>query len=120
MSIQPSRRDLLRYAAVAASAASYSRILGANDVIGIGVIGLGNISRGHLEEYGERPETRVTAVCDIYEPRKQAAKEKSGCDLHHDYRKLLDRDDIHGVIIATPDHWHAKMTLDAMKSHNQF
>ena len=38
----------------------------------IGVIGLGNISRGHLEEYGERPETRVTAVCDIYAPRLDA------------------------------------------------
>ncbi|MEZ5367084.1 MAG: hypothetical protein R2748_33295 [Bryobacterales bacterium] len=49
---------MLRYTALAASAASYSRIRGANDVIGIGVIGLGNISRGHLREFGERPETR--------------------------------------------------------------
>ncbi len=66
------RRNFATRAAITATAASYARIKGANDAIGIGIIGLGNISRGHLKEYTERPDSSVTAVCDIYAPRLDA------------------------------------------------
>ncbi len=113
---QPSRREILRYSAIAATATSYSRIQGANDVIGLGVIGLGNISRGHLEEFGESPETRVNAVCDIYAPRLDAGVSKTGAKGYKDYRKLLADSSVDAVIICTPDHWHAPMAIDAMRA----
>ncbi|MEZ5395533.1 MAG: Gfo/Idh/MocA family oxidoreductase [Bryobacterales bacterium] len=116
MPTQHSRRQVLRYTALAASAASYSRIRGANDVIGIGVIGLGNISRGHLQEFGERPETRVTAVCDIYAPRLDAGVSKTGAKGYKNYRDLLGDSNVDAVIVCTPDHWHAPMAIDAMRA----
>ena len=112
----PTRRDLFRYTAVAATAASYGRILGANDVIGIGVIGLGNISRGHLQEFTERPETSITAVCDIYAPRLDAGVTQTGAKGYHSYRDLLADARVDAVIICTPDHWHAPMAIDAMRA----
>jgi len=123
------RRDFLTKSAIAAgtlgvatrlSKAKTGRILGANDRIRLGLIGCGGLGTNyHIPKFLAMSQDKtlnveLAAVCDIYEPRKQAAKEKSGAELYHDYRKMLDRDDIHGVIIATPDHWHAKMTLDAM------
>ena len=111
-----SRRDLGRRAAVAAAAASYSRILGANDSIGVGVIGLGNISRGHLREYSEREDSRVTAVCDIYAPRLDVGVSETGAKGYKDYHDLLADKDVDAVIICTPDHWHAPMAIDAMRA----
>ena len=116
MMLEPTRRQLLRYSALAATAASYSRILGANDVIGVGIIGLGNISRGHLQEYGERAETKITAVCDIYAPRLDAGVSKTGAKGYKDYRALLADSNVDAVIICTPDHWHAPMAIDAMRA----
>ena len=110
------RRDLGRGAAAAAAAASYSRILGANDSIGIGVIGLGNISRGHLREYSQREDSRVTAVCDIYAPRLDAGVSETGARGYKRYLDLLADKDVDAVIICTPDHWHAPMAIDAMRA----
>ncbi|MBI1357537.1 MAG: hypothetical protein GC160_24620 [Acidobacteria bacterium] len=114
--MKPTRRELVRYTALAATAASYSRILGANDALGIGIIGLGNISRGHIEEYTERPETRITAVCDIYAPRLDAGVTKTGAKGYHAYKDLLADPKVDAVIVCTPDHWHAPMAIDAMRA----
>lgn len=99
-----------------------TRALGANDRIRLGLIGCGSLGRDYhipkLLKMSQDPDINIelAAVCDIYEPRKQKAKEMTGAELFHDYRKLLDRSDIDGVVIVTPDHWHAKMTLDAMEA----
>ncbi len=114
--MRTTRRDLLRSTALAATAASYSRILGANDVLGIGIIGLGNISRGHVQEFTERAETNITAVCDIYAPRLDAGISKTGAKGYHDYEDLLADSNVDAVIICTPDHWHAPMAIDAMRA----
>ncbi|GMU21541.1 MAG: hypothetical protein AMXMBFR13_16340 [Phycisphaerae bacterium] len=96
--------------------------IGANERIRLGVIGCGGLGMAHhvptLMRMSEDPKFNIelAAVCDIYEPRKQRAKEVSGAELFHDYRKLLERDDIHGAVIVTPDHWHAKMAIDAMEA----
>ncbi len=57
---------------------------------------------------------QVVAVCDVYAKRKNAAAEFAKCDSTLDYRQILDRSDVDAVIIATPDHWHARMALEAM------
>ena len=110
------RRSLATRTAVAATAASYSRIFGSNDVIGIGVIGLGNISRGHLNEFTERPDSRIAAVCDIYAPRLDAGMSKTGAKGYRRYHDLLADESVDAVIICTPDHWHAPMAIDAMRA----
>ena len=97
------------------------RVLGANDRIFIGVIGCGGKGTNHLKnlvEMSKKPENKlaVVAVCDIYEPRKQRAKEICGRDLYHDYRKMLEQPHLDAVVIATPDHWHARQAIDAMEA----
>ncbi|MEP0843575.1 MAG: Gfo/Idh/MocA family oxidoreductase [Phycisphaerae bacterium] len=126
------RRDLLKsslaVAGAAAVAGAHRRakadagVLGANERIRLGVIGCGGLGLGHhiptLMRMSKDPQFNIelAAVCDIYEPRKQRARELSGAEVFHDYRKLLDRKDIHGVVIVTPDHWHARMAIDAMEA----
>ena len=111
-----SRRSFGARALTAATAASYNRILGANDVIGVGVIGLGNISRGHLAEYTQRPDSRVAAVCDIYAPRLDRGISQTGAKGYRRYQDLLADKDVDAVIVCTPDHWHAPMAIDAMRA----
>lgn len=110
------RRNFGTRAAIGVAAASYGRILGANDVIGIGVIGLGNISRGHLAEFTERKDSRITAVCDIYSPRLDDGISKTGAKGYRSYRDLLADKGVDAVIVCTPDHWHAPMAIDAMRA----
>jgi len=56
----------------------------------------------------------VVAVCDVYERRVKRAKDLCGCDGYLDYRELLIREDIDAVWVATPDHWHSKISIEAM------
>ncbi len=131
MSVQQTmrRRDFLKRSLYAAGGATAARlapalgadVLGANDRIGIGIIGCGSMGMTHIENYrrlaaDKALNMRLVAVCDIYEPRKQRAKTASGAELYHDYRKLLEHTGLDGVLIATPDHWHAKMAIDAMEA----
>ena len=104
-----------------AGAASAGRVIGANDRIHFGVIGLGNIGTRHLVHrllpLRERGAVEVTAVSDVFEKAKQRAAGLIGLtpkDVHHEYRELLARRDVDAVVIATPDHWHARMALDAL------
>ena len=126
------RRDLIRRAAAAvgtaaaASAAvrpsvtakSASRVIGANDRIQIGCIGVGGRGGSHLRALVQRStEAAVISVCDVYQRRREKALEAAKLEAKNaylDYRELLTRDDIDGVFIATPDHWHAQMAIDAM------
>ena len=95
------------------------RVIGANDRINIGVIGCGG--RGEYDaqafaRYGEQHNNacQVVAVCDVYEKRKRRVAERHKAKGYMDYRELLAHPDLDAVIVATPDHWHAKMALDAM------
>jgi predicted dehydrogenase len=102
---------------VIAAAAAQSRILGANDRIRAGIIGSGGRGRfltGQFKELG----VEMAAVCDIYEANLEAGlKEAStGAKSYHDYRKMLDDKSLDAVIVATPDHWHARMVIDAVNA----
>src|SRR5438552_653091 len=95
-----------------------ARILGANDRIQVGVIGVGGRGRYLLREVLSIQENtgmvKVLAVSDVYEKRKKIAQDLCKGEGYLDYRELLARDDLDAVIIATPDHWHARMAIEAM------
>lgn len=89
-----------------------------NDQIQLGLIGSG--IQGIYDTTAALKVTgvKLVAVCDLYDGRLDRAKELWGAELFttRDYRKLLDRKDIDAVIVATPDHWHKKITIDAMNA----
>ncbi len=110
------RRDLFR-GGLALTAASYSRILGANDRIGLGVIGCGERGRGDMRIFLKRPDVQVVAVCDIYGEMVDRAQQMApGARAFTDHRKLLELKEADVVLIATPDHWHAQTTMDALNA----
>lgn len=105
---------------LAVSAKSYARILGANDRIQAAVIGLNGRGIAHMKAFTATPNTSVTHLADVDSIvlRKRADDlVKLGVPapgLAADYRRLLDNPAIDVVTVATPDHWHAKIALDAM------
>ena len=127
--LKPSRRRFLGTAAAGlaiprpATAASANRVIGANDRINIGFIGVGGRGRGHLRRIHarsqEQADVQVVAVCDIYSKRKERARllaKLAPKDVHHEYLDMLSREDVDAVYISSPDHWHAPMTFDALDS----
>ena len=108
------RRNFLT--ATTLTALSQSRILGANERIRVGILGVGGRSRDLLHALEASGGNEVTAVCDVYEPRRKAALPRavSGSQDYQDYHLVLDRKDIDAVVIASPDHWHVPMITDAV------
>ena len=109
-----SRRDLGR-TAFAATALSYSRILGANDRVRMGYIGIGNRGDQVHNAFLEHGDQQTVAVCDIREDYMDFAVQKSRATpkQYKEYKKLLEDKDVDAVVIATPDHWHALQFIDA-------
>jgi predicted dehydrogenase len=103
------------------SARSASRVVGANDRVHVGMIGLGGMGTVHLQAFmkqtDEEKDIQVVALSEIYTRRKQRARDIAKLtdkDVHHDYRDLLARNDVDAVLIAAPDHWHGQIALDAL------
>lgn len=97
---------------------SYSRKISANDKIRVGVIGMGIQGNNDLEAALKVPGTEMVAACDLYKGRLERAKEVYGKNIFvtADYRELLLKKDIDAVIIATSDHWHSRISIDALQS----
>jgi predicted dehydrogenase len=133
------RRTFLRNAGVAtaaATAASWakspvfavapSRVIGANDRINLGHVGVGRHATGrglsHLVKFKGNADAwncQSVALSDIYEGYVSNARKQvtfSDGKVYHDYRKLLADKDVDAVIIATPEHWHAVMGIEAMEA----
>src|SRR5579883_2024587 len=126
------RRDFLRQAGALgaalgsvgsamakSSSKGSSRVIGANDRINIGVIGVGGRGSGDARDFArigaENNSCQVVAVADCYQRRINRAKEALKIsDGYLDYREIIHRNDIDAVVIATPDHWHARIALEAM------
>ncbi len=112
----PTRRDfLISTTATAATALASSRVLGANDRIQVGFIGYGLIGRQHVHDFKNHPDVETAALCDVYEPRLRQGLADCGARAkgYGDFRRLLDNKDIQAVVISTPDHWHALLTIMA-------
>jgi predicted dehydrogenase len=108
------RRDFARSAGLA-TALSYSRILGANDRLRIGYIGLGNRGDQVHDAFLEHGDAETAAVCDLREDYMDFAVKKSRATpkKYKEYKRLLEDKSVDAVVIATPDHWHALMFIDA-------
>jgi predicted dehydrogenase len=132
------RRDFLRTTAAGASAlsltaASARRVLGANERIGIAFLGVGGRCQQHidviLDLQKENKAVQPVAVCDVWDgdpklgsgtgrglypsAKRCGIKEDDSKHVTKDYRRLLDLPEVDVVCVATPDHWHAKMCIDA-------
>lgn len=117
-----SRRSFLLSSAAAVSAlslpaASYARVPGSNERIQIGMIGCGPyaISELYLFVWLRRisHNCQISHVCDVFQPHLDIAAEKTGGTPVKDYREILDHKEVDAVMIATPDHWHARMAIEA-------
>ncbi|HQR41106.1 MAG TPA: Gfo/Idh/MocA family oxidoreductase, partial [Gemmatales bacterium] len=132
------RRGFLGTAAASAAvlslpAKSYSKVLGANDKIGIAFLGTGGrMMESHIKiintMISEGKAVRVAGVCDVWDGNKEinrglypaAEALKVNPDdkkmVTKNYQQLLDSKEVDVACIASPDHWHAKMSIDAMSA----
>ena len=111
---QATRRGFLGAAAL--TAAQYKRVLGANDRIGIGFIGFGLIGKQHMADFKKFDDVDLVGLCEVYKPRLEEGLKYTGnpnAKGYSDFRKMYENKDIQGVVVATPDHWHALLTIMA-------
>lgn len=101
-------------------AASFARVLGANERLTFGVVGTGGMGTAHLHALVGRAgsdNVAVTRVCDVYRRRlNEAVRVIAGAEGSGtmEYREVLDDKGVDCVLIATPDHWHTKIAIEAM------
>ena len=114
MPFTPNRRSFLIASGLTALAAT--RVFGANDTLRIGVIGAGERMQTLLNSAAKSGHPfQIVAVSDVYGPRRDAVKELSNgiATTHLDYHEVLEKD-IDAVLIASPNHWHVRMAVDAL------
>ena len=131
MSSTTDRREFLKTGITLAALPQFvpAHVLGAggatapSEKIVMGCIGVGSMGGGHVRGWLALGDVQLTAVCDLRESFRQKAKlavdSKYGnrdCATYHDFRELLGRPDIDAVCVATPDHWHALIGIEAAKN----
>lgn len=118
-----SRRRLLQ-SAIAAPMFIPASVLGRagqpppSDRINLGIIGVNGMGRNNLANCAKHSDVVVTAICDVSRQRREEALDlhKTTATGHNDFRELLAREDVDGVIIASPPHWHALMAIEAVEA----
>jgi predicted dehydrogenase len=124
---QPTRRQFLQLAgattvlartAGSALAQEAAKPVSPNDRIRIALLGAGGMGQGDTETALKVPGVKLVAAADIYDGRFEECRKKFGKDLQttRDYREILGRKDVDAVIVASPDHWHMQMTVDALEA----
>ncbi|HWQ54689.1 MAG TPA: Gfo/Idh/MocA family oxidoreductase [Bryobacteraceae bacterium] len=100
------------------SSAAPTAAVPANDRIRFAVIGLGGMGTGDAQSAMAQSGVEIAAVADVYQGRLARARERFGDGLFttRDYREVLARKDIDAVVVATPDHWHSRIAIDAMNA----
>ena len=132
------RREFLKRAAVAGAGLTLPCIVPASvfgqntpsNRITLGLIGMGLMMGSHHNIGLGREDTQVLAVCDVDRKKREQAKTKTeqhygakkasgaykGCEAYNEYERIIERKDIDAVFVVTPDHWHAMISIAAMKS----
>jgi predicted dehydrogenase len=132
------RRHFLKSTALAGAALAFptiipSSVLGQNAPskrITMGLIGMGLMMGSHRGHMTGRNDVQVLAVCDVDRTRRENAKASieraysqkapsgsyKGCDAYNEYESIIAREDIDAVVVVTPDHWHAPISIAAMRS----
>lgn len=114
------RRDFIKGSAAAAVGLSLApaRVLGANDRIVAGFIGVGRQGQSNMNSFLKAENVTIAAVCDVYEPNLEKAAATAGASAAKikDFRRILDNKDINAVVISSPDHWHAYQTVAACQA----
>jgi predicted dehydrogenase len=100
---------------VAAGGALWTRVSPSDQLVA-GLIGAGSEGKYLLKAFMRDPAVRIGAVCDVYEPHLEAGLALAGgkARAYRNYKAMLDDKNIQIIIIATPEHWHHRMTLDAL------
>lgn len=99
------------------TAASYSRIMGANDKVNLGLIGAGGRGSYVMGVFQKTNQVSVTGVTEVWADRRDKALSTApGAKGFGDHRKMLEMKELDAVLIATPDHWHAGITIDALRA----
>jgi predicted dehydrogenase len=116
------RRAFLSNAArgtAALAASSYMRVMGANERVNVGLIGAGERGRFVMSQFVKTGQVDLHAVCDVYAVMIDRARQQDSAPNaagFGDHRKLLELKELDAVLIATPDHWHAAVAIDAMNA----
>ena len=114
------RRDFIKGSAAAAVGLTLApaRVLGANERVVAGFIGVGRQGQSNMSSFLKAENVAIAAVCDVYEPNLEKAAAIAGPDAAklRDFRRVLDNKDINAVVISTPDHWHAYQTVAACQA----
>jgi predicted dehydrogenase len=103
---------------LSAARAQRSGVVGANERVRMAIIGSGGRGNQVLTSFGQTPNNVFVAACDVFKERMDSTVQKLSADgqkvdAYEDYRRVLDRKDVDAVLIATPDHWHPQITIDA-------
>jgi len=107
-------KGITRRGAIGAlAAASYRRLLGANDRVQVGFIGYGLIGVQHVKDFKNLKDVDCAALAEVYKPRLAAGLAAMGGSPkpYSDFRKMLDNKDLQAIVVCTPDHWHALLTM---------
>jgi predicted dehydrogenase len=120
---QMNRRAFVKGSAAVglALALPHSRVRGANDTVRVAVVGIRSQGKNHIGWFGKIPGVKVVAVCDadrsfLDREKEDFAKRNEKVDTYVDYRKLLEDKSIDAIITATPNHWHALVTVWACQA----
>ncbi|MBI5388050.1 MAG: Gfo/Idh/MocA family oxidoreductase [Verrucomicrobia bacterium] len=138
MTTHTTRRQFLKSAALAGAALGFPTIVPSsvfgqnapNSRIGMGLIGLGLMMGGHQGHMLGRDDVQVLAVCDVHRNRRENARQSverayanqratgayKGCEAYNEFERVVERKDIDAVVVVTPDHWHAPISVAAMRS----
>src|SRR2546425_10361421 len=125
---QTSRRSFMQQSLAAATAAAPLFIPrstlaqgdrpAANDRVGVALIGCGRRGQSYIDP-GLPRRTQIVAACDVHRSRAELAARKVNItdkDVVQDFRRVLDRQDVDAVMIATPEHWHALIAIAACQA----
>jgi predicted dehydrogenase len=111
MPTDPTRRTFVQASIL--TAASWRRVLGANERVGVGFIGYGLIGKRHVLDFKAQPDANLVALAEVHRGRldEGLADLGQGARGYNDFRRLLEQRDVEAVVISTPDHWHALQAM---------